>query len=86
VNESLVDSIGIYVGTEPEKVVLQFSGWAATVVSEHSWHPSQSIRKQGDGSLELKFKVAINPEFERWLWSWGDAIEVISPGRLRDRI
>jgi predicted DNA-binding transcriptional regulator YafY len=61
VNESLVDSIGIYVGTEPEKVVLRFSGWAATVVSERSWHPSQSIRKQGDGSLELKLKVGYQP-------------------------
>jgi predicted DNA-binding transcriptional regulator YafY len=31
-NESLLGSIGVYVGTQPENVVLRFSGWAATVV------------------------------------------------------
>jgi predicted DNA-binding transcriptional regulator YafY len=86
VNESLFDSIGVYVGTEPIDVVLRFSGWAATVVSERIWHPSQTTREREDGALELKLKVAINPEFERWLWSWGDAVEVVSPGRLRESI
>jgi predicted DNA-binding transcriptional regulator YafY len=86
VNESLLDSIGVYTGTEPEQVVLRFNGWAATVASERTWHPSQSIREREDGSMEVKLKVSINPEFERWLWSWGDAMEVISPGTLRDSI
>ena len=36
--------------------------------------------------MELKLKVAINPEFERWLWSWGDAVEIVSPVTLRDKI
>jgi predicted DNA-binding transcriptional regulator YafY len=36
--------------------------------------------------VELKLKVAVTPEFERWLWSWGDAIEIVSPAALRDKI
>jgi predicted DNA-binding transcriptional regulator YafY len=86
VNESLLDSIGIYVGTQPENVMLRFSSWAATVVSERAWHPSQSVRERGDGSMEVKLKVGINPEFERWLWSWGDAVEIVSPITLRDSV
>lgn len=86
VNESLLDSIGVYVGTKPENVVLRFDGWAATVIGERTWHPSQFVRDRTDGTVELKLKVAINPEFERWLWSWGDSVEVISPGALRDSI
>jgi predicted DNA-binding transcriptional regulator YafY len=83
-NESLLDSIGVYVGSKPENVVLRFTGWASTVVAERAWHPSQSVREREDGAVEVKLKVSINPEFERWLWSWGDAVEVISPMTLRD--
>jgi predicted DNA-binding transcriptional regulator YafY len=86
VNESFLDSIGVYIGTEPENVVFRFSGWAATMIGERVWHPSQTIRKRADDVVELKLTVAINPELERWLWSWGDAVEVISPVTLRDRV
>jgi predicted DNA-binding transcriptional regulator YafY len=86
VNETLLDSIGVYTGTAPEEIVLRFSGWAATVAAERTWRSSQSIRSRDDETVELKLKVAINPEFERWLWSWGDAAEVVSPATLRDKI
>ena len=86
VNESFLDSIGVYIGTEPENVVLRFTGWAATVIGERVWHSSQTIRKRDDETVELRLKVAINPELERWLWSWGDAMEVVSPVTLRDSL
>ena len=56
------------------------------MIAERAWHPSQSTAKRPDESVELKLKVAINPEFERWLWSWGDAVEVVSPLTLRDNL
>jgi predicted DNA-binding transcriptional regulator YafY len=86
VNETLLDSIGVYTGTAPEKIVLRFGGWAATVAAERAWHSSQSIQTRDDETVELKLKVAVNPEFERWLWSWGDAVEVVSPVTLRDKV
>jgi predicted DNA-binding transcriptional regulator YafY len=86
VNETLLDSIGVFVGTPPENIVLRFSGWAATVAAERTWHSSQSTRSRDEKTVELHLKVAINPEFERWLWSWGDVVEIISPIALRDRI
>ena len=86
VNETLLDSIGVYTGTAPEEIVLRFSGWAATVAAERTWHSSQSIRSRDDETVEIKLKVAVNPEFERWLWSWGDAVEIVSPVTLRDSI
>src|SRR5258708_8077357 len=85
-NETLLDSIGVYTGTAPEEIVLGFSGWAATVAAERTWHSSQSIRSRDDETVELRLRVATNPEFERWLWSWGDAAEIISPIALRDKI
>jgi len=86
VNKTLLDSIGVYIGTAPEEIVLRFSGWAATVASERTWHSSQSIRARDDETVEIKLKVAVSPEFERWLWSWGDAVEIVSPVTLRDKI
>jgi predicted DNA-binding transcriptional regulator YafY len=86
VNEAFLDSIGVFIGTAPENIVLRFSGWAAKVVSERVWHPSQTTREREDETVELKLKVAVNPELERWLWSWGDSVEVISPRTLRDRL
>jgi predicted DNA-binding transcriptional regulator YafY len=86
VNEVFLDSIGVFTGTAPENIVLRFTGWAATVASERTWHSSQSIRPLDGDAVELKLKVAINPEFERWLWSWGDTLEVVSPVTLRDKI
>jgi predicted DNA-binding transcriptional regulator YafY len=86
VNESLLDSIGVFTGTAPDEIVLRFSGWAATVAAERTWHSSQSIRTRDDETVELKLKVAVNPEFERWLWSWGDAVEVVSPVTLREKV
>src|SRR5258707_8325339 len=86
VNETLLDSIGVYTGTAPEEIVLRFSSWAATVASERTWHSSQSVRSRDDETVEIKLRAAVNPEFERWLWSWGDAVEIMSPVMLRDRI
>jgi proteasome accessory factor B len=86
VNEAFLDSIGVYTGTAPEDVVLRFNTWAATVAAERTWHSSQSVRRRDDETVALKLKVAVTPEFERWLWSWGDAVEIVSPVTLRDKI
>jgi predicted DNA-binding transcriptional regulator YafY len=86
VTEAFVDSIGVYVGTEATEIVLNFRDWAARVAAERTWHPSQKLRQRTDKTIELKMRVAITPEFERWLWSWGDAVEVVKPLALRDRV
>jgi hypothetical protein len=57
VNETLLDSIGVYTGTAPEEIVLRFSGWGATVAAERTWHSSQSVRSRDDETVEIKLKV-----------------------------
>ena len=86
VTESFIESIGIYEGLKAEPVQLRFKGWATQIASERVWHPSQKTRWRPDGILELTLKVAVTPELERWLWSWGDAVEVIRPLTLRERL
>jgi predicted DNA-binding transcriptional regulator YafY len=87
VSESFMDSIGIYEGAHVEPVQLRFTGWAARVAAERIWHWSQKMRhSKRDESLEMTLKVALTPELERWLWSWGDSVEVIKPVELRERL
>ncbi len=87
VSESFIDSIGIYEGPDVEPVQLRFTGWATQVAQERVWHPSQKTRRHHtDESLEMTLKVALTPELERWLWSWGDAVEVVKPVALRERV
>jgi predicted DNA-binding transcriptional regulator YafY len=47
---------------------------------------TKSRQSKRDESLEMTLKVALTPELERWLWSWGDAVEVVKPVALRERL
>jgi predicted DNA-binding transcriptional regulator YafY len=86
VNEAFVNSIGVFEGKRVEQVVLRFHGWAAQVLTERTWHPSQKVVAKRDGSVELSLKVAVTPELERWVWSWGDKVEVLRPLELCDKV
>jgi len=86
VTESFVNSIGVYFGPEATEVVLNLRDCASRVAAERTWHPSQRLRQRADKTIELKLRVAITPEFERWLWSWDDVVEVVKPLDLRDRV
>lgn len=70
------------------RIVLRFSGWAARVVSERRWHPSQELRWLGEGeeSLEMSLELSGFEEISRWILSWGRQVEVMEPGFLRDKI
>jgi predicted DNA-binding transcriptional regulator YafY len=57
INEALIDSIGVYTGTAPEEIVLRFSGWAATVAAERTWHSSQSIRARENETIKIKLNA-----------------------------
>ncbi len=59
--------------------------WARWV-GEKIWHESQKAKKNGDGSLELSFRVAGLDEIKRWILSFGPAAEVLEPIRLRETI
>lgn len=49
-------------------------------------HQSQKAKKNGDGSLELTFKVAGLDEIKRWVLSFGPEAVVLEPEKLEDFI
>jgi predicted DNA-binding transcriptional regulator YafY len=71
-----------------QEVCIQFHGYAARIVSERRWHPSQEIRNvRGDGSvIELKLRVTGLEELTRWVLSWGGKAKVMAPPDLKRRV
>ncbi len=75
------------IADQPEtEVVLRFAPGVSARVREATWHPSQSVRELGDGSLEWRATVAGTIEIRLWILSWGDEVEVIRPEALRDDV
>ncbi|NRB74501.1 MAG: WYL domain-containing protein, partial [Verrucomicrobiales bacterium] len=70
------------------RVTLRFTGWAARMVSERRWHPSQQInwRSQKQEVLDLIMELSSFEEISRWILSWGDQVEVLEPKELRETV
>jgi predicted DNA-binding transcriptional regulator YafY len=58
----------------------------ATRFHEASWHPSEVVAEEADGSLSWRATVAGPIEIRLWILSWGDNVEVLAPQALRDDV
>ena len=58
------------------------AGW----IGEKIWHESKKARKNGDGSLDLTFRVAGLDEIMRWVLSFGSEAMVLEPKRLIENV
>jgi predicted DNA-binding transcriptional regulator YafY len=67
----------------PTAIVLRFSPTVATRVQEATWHASQRVQREPDGSLTWRATVAGTIEIRLWILSWGDDVEVLEPPALR---
>jgi predicted DNA-binding transcriptional regulator YafY len=85
-DDLLAHSIGIYGGEEPQRLHLRLGPRAARWFGERRFHATQQFTSQPDGTAELTMEVAINPELERLILSWGSQIEVLAPAALRESI
>ena len=63
--------------------MLRFSPTVATRVQEATWHASQRVQGEEDGSLTWRATVAGTIEIRLWILSWGDDVEVLEPPELR---
>jgi predicted DNA-binding transcriptional regulator YafY len=59
---------------------------AARRAVENRWHVSQQQQVGSDGRVEITFTIAGLLEITPWILSWGDAIEVLEPAELRQRV
>ncbi len=78
-------SFGVYQGA-PVHIKIWFHPDVAGYIKEKTWHESQQIHSQGDGSIIFEAEVAGTDEIRFWIMTWGSRAEVLQPGSLREAI
>jgi len=82
----LSGSWGIWSGSgKRERVVLRFSNEVAGRVEETLWHPDQGLQQEPEG-LIWEADISSPLEMYPWIRSWGQAVEVLEPLWLRERM
>jgi proteasome accessory factor B len=71
---------------ETQEVKIRFSASQAPYIRERTWHPSQKIETEPDGSIILTLQVADLGEVKFWLIGFGVEAEVLEPAALRDDV
>ncbi len=85
--EHLANSIGIFGGGKPLRVKLEVKGVALRLLQERRYHPTQKLVMNDDeASATMIMQVAVTPELERWVMSWGAEVRVQEPAALRKKI
>lgn len=75
-------------GTPSFDVKIRFRGFAARIVAERRWHPSQEIYLiEPDGSVvDLSMRLSALEDVSRWILGFGAQAEVLAPEELRERV
>ena len=84
--QTLRQAWDIIADQQPVEVALRFAPDVAARVGETTWHPTQRIERQDDGSLVWRATVAGSIEIRLWILSWGDEVEVLEPASLREDV
>ena len=84
-DEYFKESWGIIRG-QKTKVNLRFTKEVADFVAECTWHPSQKLTKNKDGSLNAQFEVGGLSEIKIWILGFGENVEVLEPEKLRQEL
>ena len=75
-------SFGIYQDA-PEDVELLFAPSAAEAVLRWRFHIGQSAAEEAGGRVRVSFRASGMRELAWHLFTWGDAVEIVSPERLK---
>lgn len=75
-------------GTPLHEVRIRLDGYAARVVAERRWHPTQEILplKEDGSEVEFRARLAGLEEITRWVLSWGARARVLGPPELAERV
>jgi predicted DNA-binding transcriptional regulator YafY len=70
-------------GDSEAEVVLRFTPRAGRWVREERWHASQRVEDEPDGHVRFTVRTPLTPEFRRWVFHYGQEVEVLAPASLR---
>jgi len=84
--KELKSGFGVFGGSGKHAVKIRFDAFAARLVRERDWHPSQKIRDLRGGEIELEMTLGALEEIERWILSWGEHAKVLGPKILAESV
>lgn len=70
----------------PVDACVRFAPEVADFIRERSWHPSQRLDVQPDGSLLWRASVSGEHEFLGWVLSWAPWAELVEPATWREKL
>jgi predicted DNA-binding transcriptional regulator YafY len=70
----------------PQEVTIWIAPEWAYFVKERSWHPTQRIKLQKDGSVILTMRCGGLDELTAWVLSFGPGAKVLGPQSLLDQV
>jgi predicted DNA-binding transcriptional regulator YafY len=82
-NAFMKSSFGVFHG-QPVRVRIWFAADIAGYIREKTWHETQNIAPQSDGSIIFEAEVAGTEEIKYWVLKWGAKARVLAPGSLRE--
>jgi predicted DNA-binding transcriptional regulator YafY len=82
-DEFMKSSFGVFHG-QPVRVRIWFAADIAGYIREKTWHETQNIASQSDGSIIFEAEVAGTEEIKYWVLKWGAKARVLAPGSLRE--
>ena len=65
------------------KVELLFTPDVAEDVLNFSFHPTQKVKQNDDGSVTVKFKASGELEILWHIFKWGDKVKILAPTKLK---
>jgi len=83
--DSLTGNAFGLIDDQPMPIRVRFSPEVAHLIRERSWHPTQTLEEQKDGSVILCLEAAGEREILSWLYSYIPHVEVLSPPGLQRR-
>jgi len=78
-------SFGVLTGKNRHHVRIRFNAFAARMVEERQWHPSQKIEHIGE-EIELTMELDSLEELKGWVLGWGSHARALEPPELVTRL
>jgi predicted DNA-binding transcriptional regulator YafY len=85
-SDHLMGSFGVFAGEGEHAVRIEFDDFAAQLIRERTWHPSQIVKELSGGRIQLSLQLDSLEEIERWVLSWGEHARVLAPRALQQRV
>jgi predicted DNA-binding transcriptional regulator YafY len=83
--EAFAHSLGVHEGP-PERIEIAFEPRIVPYVKERTWHASQQIRNEDNGSIVLTLNVCNDFALRSWILGFGPLARVVSPPHLAAQI